>query len=193
MSRALSKEIRTTDVDISTGELRTTSKTEFIGFVDTEDDFLKVYTSTQLCLNNLDVSLAPVIISFSRFMTYADRQHIVHTDKATRLAVAKDLGVSDERVKQLVRILRDNGIFIPIYYESEEGGKLVKKKRVGCYFVNPFVVAKGSWKDIKQLRQQIDFVEGSSSYMIEDSRGIREVKVSIPVKMPKVPTEKNGE
>ena len=84
-----------------------------------------------------------------------------------RRDVANYVGVSDARVKQAIKELVEAEIFIPLTIDG-------KRKR-GIYFVNPWVVGKGEWKDIKQLRGQFEFVSGASSVMAIESDGNKKV------------------
>lgn len=172
-----------TEVDVETGEMRRIISDTHIGMVDTEPDYIKIYIGTQLCLNNLDPNLAPYIVAFGPHMTYANNseyQHMVLTNEFVREDVAQTLQVTPKRVEQIIKKLVDNGIFIPIYRETEKNGVIKSVKKRGYYFVNPWVVGKGSWKDIKQLQQQIDFVKGESSYIITDEIGTRQIKCALP-------------
>lgn len=175
-----------TEVNLDTGEMARIYTDECIGVTETEPDYIKIYIGTQLCLNNLDPSLAPYIIAFGPHMTYANDsqyQHMIRTDIMCREDVAGRLGVSIRRVEQIIKTLVENGIFIPIKYVEEANGVVKEKTRRGIYFVNPWVVAKGSWKDIKKLQQSIDFVKGESSYLISDEAGTRQIKCALPQKM----------
>ena len=169
-----------TEFDVETGEVKRVITEEQIGRVETEPDYIKIYINTQLSLNNIDPSLAPVIIAFGEYMTFANNkkyQHMVRTDKMARDGVAAELGVSTKRVDQLIKRLVEVGIFIPIEVRTVDANGIIKStKRRGMYFVNPFVVAKGSWSDIKQLRQEIDWVKGMSSYTIDDGSGTHSIQ-----------------
>ncbi len=181
--RALNQQQTRTEFDLETGEVKRIVTDEFKGYIDQEPDFIKIYTNTALCLNNLDPSLAPVIIAFGPYMTYANNpkyKHMVQTNDMIREGVATELGVSPKRVEQLIKKLVETGIFIPIYKEVENHGIIKRTKKRGVYFVNPWVVAKGSWKDIKELQGKIDFVKGDCSFYIEDDVGARKVQVNLP-------------
>ena len=180
----LKQEHTRTEIDTSTGELRRIITDEYKGYIDREPDYIKIYIGTQLCLNRLDPTLAPIIVAFSPYMTYAnDSQYtpMITVNETVFEAVSEYLGVSVSRARHHVKTLVDNGIFIPIYKLTEKNGVSTQKKKRGQYFVNPWVVAKGSWKDIKKLQQEIDFVRGSSSYVIEDEIGQRSIQCSLPV------------
>lgn len=173
-----------TEVDVETGEMRRIVTDTHIGMVDAEPDYIKIYIGTQLCLNNLDPNLAPYIVAFGPYMTYANDsqyQHMVNTNSIVREGVAATLGVSDKRVEQIIKKLVDNGIFIPMYKRVKVANGVYKEqKKRGMYFVNPWVVAKGKWSDIKALQQKIDFVKGESSYLISDEEGTRKIKCALP-------------
>lgn len=180
MSKNIVKHVGRTEYNVETGEIKRVLTEEQIGVVDSEPDYIKLYINTQLTLQNIDLSLAPAIIAFGPYITYANNekyQHMVRTDNFTRDGVANALGVSPKRVEQLIKQLVEVGIFIPIEVRKVNNDGLIKvTKRRGMYFVNPFVVAKGSWADIKKLRMAIDFCEGTSSYVIEDGSGERTIK-----------------
>lgn len=172
-----------TEVDLTTGEVNYIVEDQWKGYVDQEPDYVKIYVGTQLCLNKLDPKLAPAIIAFSPFLTYAnDSQytHMVHTDAIVRKSVANYLNVTLSRVTQIIRDLVKSGIFIPIIDRVEKDGVITQKKRRGVYFVNPWVIAKGSWSDIKKLQQTINFVKGDTSYYIEDELGKRKINCALP-------------
>lgn len=184
MSRALHKQQTHTEIDVQTGEMKRIVTDEFKGYIDQEPDYIKIYVGTQLCINKLDPKLAPIIIAFSPFMTYANDSHYTHmimTNETVFESVAHYLNISKGRAKQHVKKLVDAGIFIPMYKRVEENGVVTTKKKRGQYFINPWVVAKGSWKDLKKLRQEIDFVKGSSSYCIQDEIGERKIQCNLPL------------
>lgn len=143
-------------------------------FLNKEPDYIKVYTDCQLILNNLDTALSPYIIAFAKHMTYANHDEpyyrcVIRTDKITRDSVSKLLKVSDRQVQRAIKNLVDNEIFIPI---KKDGMKLR-----GIYFVNPWVISKGEWKDIKSLRQEFEYVSGGSSICLIDEVGNRKVLI----------------
>ena len=156
--------------DTTTGKLERV--VTFDNTKQSEPPFVKIYFDTQLSLNNLNSSLAPYVIEFSKYMTFANDKnykHMVQTTQIVKSMVAASLGVTLKAVESVITKLIKGGIFIPIYRETEDGGIVSKKKMNSAYFVNPWVIAKGNWNDIKELRQQIDFVKGESCYVIGTS------------------------
>lgn len=115
-----------------------------------EPPFIKVYTDCMLVLNNIDTALSAPLIAFGNHMTFANDKslafrHVVRTDSLVRADVANRCGVSDVMVKKWIKKFVEAEIFIPIV--DDQG----KRKR-GVYYVNPWVIGKGEWKDIKKLR-----------------------------------------
>lgn len=171
-------ETNATVVDLETGEMVREIR-EHTGYVGREPDYIKIYTDCMLVFNNMDVALSPFIVAFGRHMTYAnagnpDFRCTVRTDELVRKDVAEYCGVSDARVKQAIKALVDAEVFIPMQING-------KKKR-GIYFVNPWVVGKGEWKDIKQLRGQFEFITGAAGVLAIDEKGNR--KVLMPITTP---------
>lgn len=151
-------------------------------FTDAEPDYIKIYTNCQLVINNLDVALSPYVVAFGKYMTWANEQHenfrcIIQTTKLVRQAVADQLGVTDRQVQRAIKTLVESEIFIPIYTEEldRSTGELRQTRMRAAYFVNPWVLSKGDWKDIKQLRQSFEFVSGASSVCAIDTDGNRKV------------------
>lgn len=151
-------------------------------FSSKEPDYIKLYTDCQLVLNHLNVALSPYIVAFGKYMTWANEQHqnfrcIIQTTKIIRQAVATQLHVSDRQVQRAIKDLVDGEVFIPIFTEeiNHKTGEIKKTRMRAAYFVNPWVISKGEWKDIKALRQEFEFVEGVSSTCAIDRYGNRKV------------------
>lgn len=147
-------------------------------YVGKEPDFVKIYTDCQLVFNHLDVALSPYIVAFGKWMTFAnfdnpDFRCTVRTGEIERQDVAHCVGVSESMVKKAIANLVKSEVFIPITING-------KQKR-GIYFVNPWVMSKGEWKDIKQLRSQFEYVSGAQSVLAIESDGDR--KVIMPLTM----------
>lgn len=177
-TKRILSETNTIEYHADTGKMVRNIK-EHTGYVGREPDYIKIYTDCMLVFNNMDVALSPFIVAFGRHMTYANTDNpdfrcTVRTDEMVRKDVAEYCGVSDARVKQVIRELVEAEVFIPINING-------KRKR-GIYFVNPWVVGKGEWKDIKQLRGQFEFVTGTAGVLAIDEEGERRVIMPITSK-----------
>lgn len=126
-----------------------------------EPPFVKVYTDCMLVLNHIDASLSGPLIAFCHHMTWANEEnvtfrHIVRTDQLVRADVARRCNVSDVMVKKWIKKFVECEVFIPIIADG--------KRKKGVYYVNPWVIGKGEWKDIKKLRGE--FVLSDNSELI---------------------------
>ena len=125
---------------------------EIVKTTDREPDYIKLYLDCVCTFKGLSTALSPVLIGFCHFMTWADSEHqkqMVFTNSYVKEQVAQMTGLKVDRVNKALKAIVDAGIFVR-----------VPKKR-GVYEVNPFIIAKGSWSDIKKLRANFDFVNGT--------------------------------
>lgn len=169
--KRMTKEYVHTEINAETGEILH-QITESNSYSGAEPDYIKIYTDCQLVFNHLDTALSPYIVAFGHYMTFANFENpvfrcTIQTTQVIREAVAESLGVSDRQVKRAIADLVKSEVFIPI----EKKGKRIR----GVYFVNPWVMSKGEWKDIKQLRGQFEFVSGASSVLAIGEDGERKV------------------
>lgn len=160
-----------TEYDSDTGELTRVLSSEN-SYVGKEPDYVKIYTDCQLVFNHLDVALSPYIVAFGKWMTFANFENpdfrcTVRTGEIERQDVAHCVGVSESMVKKAIKQLINSEVFIPIIKDG--------RRLRGIYFVNPWVMSKGEWKDIKQLRAQFEFVSGTSSVLTIEADGSRKV------------------
>lgn len=155
--------------------------------IDKEPPYIKVYIDSLCIFNGISIALSPILLAFSRHMTFANNdspnfRHIVRTDAMTRQDVAQRCNISDSRVKQAIKELVTAEAFIPI---KKVDGKI----RRGVYYVNPWMIAKGEWADIKKLRGEFEFISGAIGVCAEKEDGTRQVLMPVttkPVKRPEL-------
>lgn len=167
-----------TEFDSQTGEW-TRVIADQNAYVGKEPDYVKIYTDCQLVFNHLDVALSPYIVAFGKWMTFANFENpdfrcTVRTGEIERQDVAHCVGVSESMVKKAIKTLVESEVFIPIVRQG--------RRLRGIYFVNPWVMSKGEWKDIKQLRAQFEFVSGASSTLAIEKDGSRRVIMPLTVR-----------
>lgn len=154
--RTVYEETETT-VDIETGEVTKVVNTT-VKVQDKEPDFIKLYLDCVCSFNGLNKALSPILVAFCSYMTWADSEQskqLIWMNKLTKKGVADKLGIGIDRVNKALREIVDADIFRKI-----EGVR-------GCYEVNPYIIAKGKWSDIKQLRANFDFVNKTIEPIIE--------------------------
>lgn len=146
-------------VDMQTGEI-TAEQTEQIevGFVDAEPPYIKVYLDCLLRFKGLGSSLNPILLSLCRHMNFADKEQIVFVNKYVKDLICAECGVKIKRVEQAIKQFVEVG--------------LLKRKARGVYVVNPYIISRGKWEDIKKLRATFDFITGDievESNVIEEA------------------------
>ena len=113
-----------------------------------EPDFVKLYIDCVLTLKGLKKGLNPILLAFLRFMNYAsinefEGGQVIFTNKMMKQTIANELGVSIKRIEQAITEFVKSGVF--------------RRVSVGTYQVNPNIIGKGDWKDIKNIRATFDF------------------------------------
>lgn len=123
-------------------EAKTVYKTQ------TEPEYVKLYVDCILTLKGLRKGLNSIFLAFLPYMSYADINgtgggQIIFVNKAMKELIAKQLNLKIDSINKALSEFTKAGIF--------------KRLSVGTYQVNPHIVGKGEWKDIKNIRATFDF------------------------------------
>lgn len=135
-------------VDQLTGEvLASTQKT--IAKTSAEPDFIKVYYETMMSFHQIHDVPVSFILSLSKFLEWTNegRPSTVTLNKRVKNIMCEDCKVSLPQIDRYIKKSVDNGLLFRTEYR-------------GVFEVNPFMIAKGKWESIKELRTQFDFVGG---------------------------------
>lgn len=133
--------------DPDTGEI--TYDTRYsISAINNEDDYIKVYRylNTVFAFKGIEKRLIPTLMEICNYMSFADRGQEVHLDKYTKEKIARAIGYQLPEVNKHISALKKADVLRPIAR--------------GVYAINPFIVGRGKWSDIKELRAQFDFETG---------------------------------
>ena len=144
-----------TTIDVTTGEiLGFTQKT--IAKTSAEPDFIKVYYETMMAFNQIHNVPTSFVLSLSKFLEWTNdgKPQCTTINKRIKEIMAKDCGVDIRQIERYIKISVDNGLLFRTEYR-------------GVYEVNPFMIAKGKWDSIKQLRANFDFVGGKWERVVE--------------------------
>lgn len=114
----------------------------------TEPEYVKLYIDCILTVKGLRKGLNPIFMAFLPYMSYADINgqgggQVIFINKAMKDIIANKLGLGIDSINKALSELTKAGIF--------------KRLTVGTYQVNPNIVGKGEWKDIKNIRATFDF------------------------------------
>ena len=141
-------------VNVETGEVISTADTSITeGYVDREPDYIKLYIDTVLTFKGITKALNPVLIALCKHMNFADKEQIVYVNSYTKSLMMQDTGLKLKRVEQAIKQFADAGIIMRVSR--------------GVYRVNPNIIARGKWNDIKLLRATFNFMTGDIKSDIE--------------------------
>ena len=115
-----------------------------------EPEFVKLYLDCLFTVRGIRKGINSIFLAFLEYMSYADSDNelggqIIYVNKAMKMAVAKKLGLGLDSINKGLSELSTHGIF--------------KRVALGTYQVNPKIVGRGEWKDIKNIRATFDFAK----------------------------------
>lgn len=139
-----------TIIDHETGEImKTVNNSSKI--MSKEPEYIKLYLDCLCTFKGLNKALSPVLIACCHFMTWADSKHndqMIFMNSYIKDQICELTNLKVDRVNKAIKEIVDANIFIKV-----EGKR-------GVYRVNPFIIGRGEWKDIKELRANFDFITG---------------------------------
>lgn len=133
--------------DVDTGEIFRETKYS-VSAVNNEDDYIKVYRylNTVFAFKGIEKKLIPTLMEISNYASYADKGQRVILVKQIKEQICKALGIGVPEINKHITALKKADVLRPV-------GRAV-------YAVNPFIVGRGKWSDIKELRAQFDYNSG---------------------------------
>lgn len=146
----------TRNIDFETGELVEEERKRILRKKNIpEPNFIKIYLDCMLSFTGVKHIPSDFLMQLCKYVTYANnkgKQMYVKISKMERDEIASELGISDSMVKRHIRNCIDSGI-------------LFKSKYRASFIVNPFLIAKGEWANIKELRAEFNFTSGTWTYI----------------------------
>lgn len=144
-----------TIIDVQTGEiLNYTQKT--IVKTSPEPEFIKVYYETMMAYNQIQDIPISFVLSLSKFIEWSNqgKPQYVTLNKRVKKIICDDCKVSLPQIDRYIKKSVDNGLLFRTEYR-------------GVFEVNPFMIAKGKWESIRQLRTHFDFICGKWERVVE--------------------------
>lgn len=113
-----------------------------------EPEYVKLYIDCVFHVKGLRKGLSPIFLALLPHMSYADMDEdeggqILYINKALKKQIAAKLDISVESVSKALTDFVRAGI--------------CHRLDTGKYQVNPHIVGRGEWKDIKNIRASFDF------------------------------------
>lgn len=139
------KQVYTEIITTTEGEV-VSSKTVYK--TQSEPEYVKLYIDCVFTVKGVRKGLNPIFVAFLDYMSFADanEEHggqTIYVNKAMKMAIAKKLGLGIDSINKALWEFTKHGLF--------------KRVDVGTYQVNPNIVGRGEWKDIKNIRATFDF------------------------------------
>ena len=121
-----------------------------------EDDYIKVYRylNTVFAFKVINQSFIPCLMEISNYMSFADKGQEVVLNERYRKKIADTLNISVKRVNDIITGLKKADVLRPII--NVDTGRPYRS----TFAVNPFIIGRGKWSDIKELRAQFDCNNG---------------------------------
>ena len=146
----------TRNIDFETGELVEEERQMILRKKNIpEPNFIKIYLDCMLSFTGVKHIPSDLLMQLCKYVTYANnkcKQMYVKISKMERDEIASELEISDSMVKRHIRNCIDSGILFKSQYRA-------------CFVVNPFLIAKGEWSNIKELRAEFNFTSGTWKYI----------------------------
>ena len=138
-----------------TGEVSYESKYS-VTAINNEEDYIKVYRylNTVFAFKGINQAYIPCLMEISNYMSFADKGQQVILNGQIKKQIASALGISVKRVNDIITGLKKSDVLRPVI--DKDTGKPVNT----MYAVNPFIIGRGKWTDIKELRAQFDYDSG---------------------------------
>lgn len=134
-------------VDVATGEILRQEKSTKKR-TSAEPDHIKVYYKAMMAVNGVDEIPLNFLLALSAQIPYANGDKVYfYNNKTTRRNIAEYCHFGDNWVAKLIR-------------KSVEKGILFTTSDRGTYEVNPWLIAKGKWENIKELQANFELVAG---------------------------------
>lgn len=167
-------------IDVKTGEILSLNKTE-TKTVSPEPDYVKVYYRTMMAANDIAEIPLDFLLALSAQIGYAnDNSVLFFNNKTTRQYIATFCGIKDNMVLKYIN-------------RCVEKGVLFKTNDRGTYEVNPWMIAKGRWENIRKLQANFSFTNGTWKRIIaEDPEGAAQPLPPVKPKPRKKKTEEKA-
>lgn len=143
-----------TTLNVETGEI-ISQESEIIKTKQREPDFVKVYLNAVLTFSGIKNISSDFLLCLCNYITYAN-------DEKTQMRIIINKMIKDEMVQKLhIKI----NMIEKYIRKCVESGILFKTEYRGSYIVNPFLFARGEWKNIKSLQTEFDYTNGTWKYV----------------------------
>lgn len=148
----LKKQLKTEEIihmDNDTGEVLANHSYVTTNTFDSEPAYFKVYVDDLVRLNDVPRGMTAILLELVKNMSYGN---VIPAYKPVKDAVCSNLGISINYLNKAIDTFYKRGIFV--------------REARGFYRADPELFGKGKWKDVKELRLQIEYKSDGTKHMI---------------------------
>lgn len=137
----------TTTMDSTTGEILYQTQTE-TKKVSSEPEYIKIYYKAMMAVNDIAEIPLEFLLALSSQIGYTNGEQVLFfNNKTTREIISKFCGIGDNMTQKYLKRCVEKGI-------------LFTTKDRGTYEVNPWLIARGRWENIRKLQTNFCFTDG---------------------------------
>lgn len=139
------------EVDQMTGEIISQEET-VTGRITREPDYVKLYLGTMMEFQGIHDVPVDFLVALSKqlkgYINDGETAMQFISVASTKAAIAAETGLKIDMVNKIIKRLVTSGVLIKTAYR-------------GTYNVNPWLLARGKWKNISALRAHFNFIDGT--------------------------------
>jgi hypothetical protein len=166
--KKVSKEVVINSIDFDTGRVAQQTTTQTF-YADKEPDYVKLYITDIMKLSNLPKSCNSLLMELLNRATYNNEIVIV---KYVRLDICKRLNMAEITFRKAMEQFIEKGI--------------LTKKDKQIYIANPFLFARGSWENIRNIRLLVEYNAEGRFLIKEDINTQGEIPFTEPTAKPRI-------
>lgn len=147
--KRITKQIETGYVDLKTGEVLKSESLKEWSVPREEPDYIKLYLNAVLEFRDVSCSNTPTLMALMKYMSFADDENggqMIILNKYVKNRIADELGIKQDTLRKNI--------------EKLCFGRILRKIETNTYQVNPYLIGKGDWNSIKNLRASFDWENG---------------------------------
>lgn len=136
-------------IDNESGEVLSSESFVSSNSYDTEPSYFKIYVDDLARLAEVPKGMTAILLELVKNMSYGN---VIPAYMPVKQAVCNNLGISINYLNKAIDTFYRKGIFI--------------REARGFYRADPELFGKGKWKDVKELRLQIEYRQDGTKHMI---------------------------
>lgn len=150
------REVETTDIDTASGEIIRSTR-ETTRSTSTEPDYIKVYYKAMMSVHDISEIPLGFLLALSSQIGFSNGDKVLfYNNKTTRRLISDYCQIGENMCSKYIR-------------RCVEKGVLFATQDRGTYEVNPWLIAKGKWDNIRKLQASFEFVNGRWTRTIESN------------------------